>query len=1258
MWGDQPQRARNVCGTLVRVRRFEFIGGGSEKFWEVGRDGAEVTVRFGRIGTNGQTQTKDLGSDGAAIAHLDKLVAEKVKKGYVEGVGTATATSLPTRASKPSAAPKPITTDEVPPAGSPDAAEFDVPPLPDETTFTLPGAWARQAEVFRGLRTAPKLTLDPERSTAKASDLHRAHHEQVRRILDHPTSDAELVNQANLHLGRTSGFLRRAKQADNPVGAAVLTAVLSQSIRWDQRDQATVLADDLFIRYGAPFAAEALARVASIVVVTSYGNQRGPGVQPPQQWIVNAQPGQQVHSYGVDPLLRRARAILTAVDDGTYRDVVQRLAGIRQGPLNSRVVASYLAPTEQAWVDDDIAALQSTQQPPGAGGHVARLLASATTLGQVQAVLAITPLWIVAHETELLYSIISNLGVDALSPLISLFDSNLDAATQKRLLNMISGIPTDAAFNALLDRADQKYVAPVLIEVTGRYPVRALRLLAQRSTGSNTVARRSKELLRGHLISNPTLVSRADAELDPEVRHVLDSIRASAAVAPPAAAADLPEILRTPPWERKGRTSKATVIPGLEPPPGLSLQWKPGERDEWASLPVNAYIVQNFGKDWKAAVKQVTDPASGHWGALNVLAAAPPNIVRPYLARYTPQHAYDALPALRRILAGVGEEALDFTVRVVAMRPTTLAPALLPIEGAEVAGRMAEWLNRSKSLRPVAREWLARHPRSAAIGLIPASLGKAGKNRAAAETALRVLDQAGERSTILEAAARYGDQAHVAVKEALDIDPLERLPAKMPALPAWLDPAHLPAVLLRGREQSVPPEAVGHICSMFALCKPGETYAGVELVKEATDPASLAEMGWGLLERWQDAGFPSKEAWVLEALGLVGDDETVRRLAPLIRTWPGDGGHARAVAALDVLSAIGTDVALMHLYAIAEKAKFKALKTKASEKIDEVADDLGLSTDQLADRLVPDFGLDDQGSMVLDYGPRRFTVAFDEQLKPIIADEDGSRRKVLPKPSARDDQDLAAASYAAFSGLKKDVKVVATDQIRRFERAMVLGRRWVAHEHRTFFIDHPLLWHLTRRLVWATFDSKGAVTGSFRVAEDRTLASVEDNEVAVADDATIGIAHPLHLGGHLEPWSEVFADYEILQPFAQLGRDVWQLTPEERNARVLRRMDGLTIDTGRILGLSHRGWDRGPVLDGGVTGVVQKPIGNGRFLVIDLDPGIIAGAAMEWKEQKITGVWISDGPVDYGNGSGNRLFAELDAISASELIRDLEHLRG
>lgn len=65
-------------------RRFEFVGGSSAKFWEISRAGRDVTVRYGRIGSAGQTVHKSLADDAAAVRHADKLIREKLAKGYVE----------------------------------------------------------------------------------------------------------------------------------------------------------------------------------------------------------------------------------------------------------------------------------------------------------------------------------------------------------------------------------------------------------------------------------------------------------------------------------------------------------------------------------------------------------------------------------------------------------------------------------------------------------------------------------------------------------------------------------------------------------------------------------------------------------------------------------------------------------------------------------------------------------------------------------------------------------------------------------------------------------------------------------------------------------------------------------------------------------------------------------------------------------------------------------------------------------------------
>ena len=69
---------------MAFTRRFEFVKGDSDKFWHVAVAGPNVVITFGRNGTTGQTQKKEFSDEAAAVRHAEKVVGQKLAKGYVE----------------------------------------------------------------------------------------------------------------------------------------------------------------------------------------------------------------------------------------------------------------------------------------------------------------------------------------------------------------------------------------------------------------------------------------------------------------------------------------------------------------------------------------------------------------------------------------------------------------------------------------------------------------------------------------------------------------------------------------------------------------------------------------------------------------------------------------------------------------------------------------------------------------------------------------------------------------------------------------------------------------------------------------------------------------------------------------------------------------------------------------------------------------------------------------------------------------------
>ncbi|RYF97585.1 MAG: DUF4132 domain-containing protein, partial [Caulobacteraceae bacterium] len=226
-------------------------------------------------------------------------------------------------------------------------------------------------------------------------------------------------------------------------------------------------------------------------------------------------------------------------------------------------------------------------------------------------------------------------------------------------------------------------------------------------------------------------------------------------------------------------------------------------------------------------------------------------------------------------------------------------------------------------------------------------------------------------------------------------------------------------------------------------------------VKEHADAASRDAFVWKLFERWLAESAPSKEKWAMLAVGQLGGDGSALKLTPMIRAWPGESQHQRAVTGLEVLRGIGTDTALMQINGIAQKVKFKGLQAKAVEAMEGIAADRGLSRAQLEDRVVPTLDLDENGTRIFDYGPRQFRVVLSPELKPLVREEGAAPAKPrpdLPKPTAKDDTAQAEAALAEWKLLKKQLAEAAKIQAVRLENAMVRGRRWTPEEFESLLV--------------------------------------------------------------------------------------------------------------------------------------------------------------------------------------------------------------
>jgi hypothetical protein len=690
-------------------------------------------------------------------------------------------------------------------------------------------------------------------------------------------------------------------------------------------------------------------------------------------------------------------------------------------------------------------------------------------------------------------------------------------------------------------------------------------------------------------------------------------------------------------------------------PPPEARAWDRSRKALWM-LGLKAERIEDAIRDHGASLSadDFGQPPGDSWSCGDQLWQLPEPLAMAVFARLPPaSHYMGDASYLRPLLHRFGTAALPGLPPYLKQGSRAMFELAAVIEWDRLAPWIAKGFHGNRWARQEACAWLGRYPEAAARGLVPDALGAPGTARDAAQAALRWLHEAGHADAIHAQAMAYGPVAAEAVSQLLAIAPEHLLPETLPVPPKSLPLSTLPRLVLAAdATRALPASLLPDVLMTMALGKPETPYPGLAALQAAVAPEALARFARALLAWWIGNGRPGKERWMFALQGRLGDDETTRQLASLLRQWRAALDRVRAYDALAMLGEIGSDAALMHLGELARQTRYADLNARASALLDEVAAQRGLSLAQLADRTVPELGLDARAGLTLDFGPRRFTLQMDDRLQPLLRDGAGKPLKALPKPNAADDAALAAAATEQLKELRKLAKTVAATQLRRLEAAMCEQRRWTHGEFMAFLVRHPVMRVFVRQLVWGLFDQNGALAASFRVSAEGELVDPHDDTFALPDDenARIGIAHPLEFAARnpalANAWASVLADYEIVQPFEQLARAHFALDLALRTQRALPQWTGRTVTNAGLLGLEARGWQR-EVGDGGMVHRFGKPVGEGLAIWLRVEEGwYVQGAADPKAQQTVAGVALE--------GAEGRSLGDVAPIAWSEVERDLQ----
>lgn len=556
--------------------RYEYVEGSSSKFWEIEISGASVTTRWGRIGTAGQEKTKDFASAEKAQAEYDALIREKTGKGYREA--GAAATSAP-----PAPRPDPVSPSPPPPPPAAAAPEPDPEPSPAVPAADPAIAWRpelrrlvtprRDGEVRRA---APS---DPVAAWARIRQVFARHAESWRSSRSLKDPDLAPVLRAVLRKMDWEGD--GLPPAESPETEGALLVVLSTDDNWG----GLALDGEVVTLWertaGLAFAVEALQASLDFDAVTRHTLS--------EVWLSRQRHGggvacERVGGYRHWWYLRHRLAAAGEAEWAAARDTAARL---RAGaPLAWRIPLAYLFP-ETGWAEEDARELlEAGANSRWQSGLLLPVVREAALVSKLVETAnygwSFTPgkgFDFGQSLRSLAFILVDNLGLSAVAPLSRLLDVVGDAESRRQVLDALVIVPAAEIAEAMVAHVELREAAAALTDFAARFPRLAMPVLAARAARGGPVV---STLLAQTVRRDPQIATELLPGLPDAARRAIEALLDKNDELPPEAdPGDLPPVLASPPWQRKGKREAPAAL-DLPPLPWQeTMAWPEGEEEGW-----------------------------------------------------------------------------------------------------------------------------------------------------------------------------------------------------------------------------------------------------------------------------------------------------------------------------------------------------------------------------------------------------------------------------------------------------------------------------------------------------------------------------------------------------------------------------------------------------------------------------------------------------------------------------------------------------
>ncbi|WP_406862673.1 DUF4132 domain-containing protein [Streptomyces sp. HUAS MG47] len=267
----------------------------------------------------------------------------------------------------------------------------------------------------------------------------------------------------------------------------------------------------------------------------------------------------------------------------------------------------------------------------------------------------------------------------------------------------------------------------------------------------------------------------------------------------------------------------------------------------------------------------------------------------------------------------------------------------------------------------------------------------------------------------------------------------------------------------------------------------------------------------------------------------------------------GSGGMCRSqtlattgIAVLGECPAPRAEQAVQALGRVKAKVRNRTVLKSLAKAVETVSARAGLTPSMLRERGVPAHGLDARGMREETLGAYTAVLSAEAPGVAALAFLGPAGRPLRSAPKAVKEEQ--ADELKELRRALKELRTLLAGERARLEEHLTGGTTWAAEDWQRLYVDHPVTGTVTRALLWEVASGDADWTAGLpeRTGGGWALAGADGTARPVGPGCRLRLWHPLRAeADEVAEWRDELTARELRQPFKQVFREVYPLTPAE-----------------------------------------------------------------------------------------------------------------